>query len=167
MDPQVGVVRFDRDGRRPVALVNFGCHALALWDLRGNVSADYPGVVVGGLEERGIDGLFIQGALGNVHPVRETEDPCGRIGRSLARTALEVYDGLSPRANVDTGPFQAHRSRLNGSPWRTSKPRGRNGRRTPPPLRGSRDTNTGWRGLTRNSRPVGLTFTQLSSAIAR
>ena len=106
VDPQVGVVRFDRDGRRPIALANFGCHALALWDFRGNVSADYPGVVVGGFDERGIDGLFIQGALGNVHPVRETDDPCGRIGRSLARTALEIYDGLSPRTHVDLGLFR-------------------------------------------------------------
>ncbi|MDE3259446.1 MAG: hypothetical protein OYM47_16585 [Gemmatimonadota bacterium] len=105
VDLQVGVVRFDRDGRRPIALTNFGCHALALWDLRGNVSADYPGVVVRELAERGIDGLFIPGALGNVHPVRETEDPCGRIGRSLARTALEIYDGLSPQADVELGRF--------------------------------------------------------------
>ena len=106
VDLQVGVVRFDRDGRRPIALTNFGCHALAMWDLRGNVSADYPGVLVGGLDERGIDGLFIPGALGNVHPVRETDDPCGRIGRSLAGTALEIYNGLTPRADVQLGRFK-------------------------------------------------------------
>jgi hypothetical protein len=76
VDPQVGVVRLDRDGRRP----------LALWDLRGNVSADYPGVLVDAVGEEGIDALFIQAALGNVHPVREGDDPCGRIGRSLAGT---------------------------------------------------------------------------------
>ena len=106
VDPQVGVVRFDRDGRRPIVLANFGCHALALWDLRGNVSADYPGVVCGELAEKGIDSLFIQGALGNVHPVRETDDPCGRIGRSLARTVMDVYDGLAPRADVELGIFK-------------------------------------------------------------
>ena len=106
VDPQVGVVRFDRDGGRPIALTNFGCHALALWDLRGNVSADYPGVVVRELGERGIDGLFIPGALGNVHPVRETEDPCGRIGRSLAGTALAIHNGLTPREDVELGLFK-------------------------------------------------------------
>ncbi|MDE2886809.1 MAG: hypothetical protein OXR72_01260 [Gemmatimonadota bacterium] len=106
VDLQVGVVRFDRDGRRPIALTNFGCHALALWDLRGNVSADYPGVVARELAARGIDGLFIPGALGNVHPVRETDDPCGRIGRSLARTALEIYDGLAPKADMELGRFK-------------------------------------------------------------
>ncbi len=69
VDRQVGVVHFDRGGRRPIVLMNFGCHALALWDFRGNISADYPGAVCRELAERGIDGLFIQGALGNVHPV--------------------------------------------------------------------------------------------------
>lgn len=106
VDLQVGVVRFDRDGRRPIALTSFGCHALALWDFRGNVSADYPGVVNGELAKEGIDGLFIPGALGNVHPVRETDDPCGRIGRSLAGTAMEIYDGLTPRADVELERFK-------------------------------------------------------------
>ncbi len=106
VDRQVGVVRFDRDGKRPIVLTNFGCHALALWDLRGNISADYPGVVCGELAERGIDGLFIQGALGNVHPVRESDDPCGRIGRSLAKTVLDICTELTPRADVELGLFK-------------------------------------------------------------
>jgi len=102
VDPQVGVVRLDREGKRPLALVGFGCHALALWDLRGNVSADYPGVLVNALGQEGIDALFIQAALGNVHPIREGDDPCGHIGRSLAGTVLEVFRGLTPAA-VDLG----------------------------------------------------------------
>ena len=106
VDRQVAVVCFDRDGKRPIVLTNFGCHALAMWDLRGNISADYPGVVAGVLAEREIDGLFIQGALGNVHPIRETDDPCGRIGRSLARTTLDICDGLKPRADVELMLFK-------------------------------------------------------------
>lgn len=101
VDLQVGVVRFEREGKRSLALTNFGCHALALWDFRGNISADYPGRMASLLDREGIDALFIQGALGNVHPVREGDDPCGRIARSLAGTVLEVYRSLQPSADVD------------------------------------------------------------------
>ena len=100
-DPQVGVVRFEREGKRPVVLTNFGCHALSLWDVRGNISGDYPGRMAAILAEEGIDALFFQGALGNVHPVRETDDPCGRIGKSLARTVRQVCDSLEPAADTD------------------------------------------------------------------
>lgn len=101
VDPQVGVVRFDRQGKRPVVLTNFGCHALSLWDVRGNISGDYPGRMAAILAEEGIDALFFQGALGNVHPVREGDDPCGRIGQSLSDTVLRVCGSLAPSADVD------------------------------------------------------------------
>lgn len=98
VDRQVGVLRVDREGRRPAALVAFGCHALALWDQRGNISGDYPGRMSRDLAAAGIDSLFFQGALGNVHPVRRGPDPAGRIGRSLAATVRQVWSGL------ETGP---------------------------------------------------------------
>ena len=93
VDRQVGVLRVDREGRRPAALVAFGCHALALWDQRGNISGDYPGRMSRDLAAAGIDSLFFQGALGNVHPVRRERDPAGRIGRSLAATVRQVWSG--------------------------------------------------------------------------
>ena len=98
---QVGVLCCERPGKRPVVLTSFGCHALSLWDLRGNISGDYPGRMAAMLEEEGIDALFFEGALGNVHPVREGHDPCGRIARSLAATVLQVYHGLEPAADVE------------------------------------------------------------------
>ena len=96
VDRQVGVLRVDREGRRPAALVAFGCHALALWDDRGNISGDYPGRLSRELAADGIDSLFFQGALGNVHPVRREQDPAARIGRSLAATVRQVWSGLEP-----------------------------------------------------------------------
>lgn len=100
-DPQAGVVRFDRQGKRPIVLTNFGCHALSLWDKRGNISGDYPGRMAELLAQAGIDSLFFQGALGNVHPVRRGDDPCGRIARSLTDTVLRVFHSLQPSADVD------------------------------------------------------------------
>ena len=90
VDPQVGVLYCTRAGRRPLALTSFGCHALALWDYRGQVSGDYPGRLAAHLAAAGLDALFLQGALGNVHPVRLGEDPCGRIAEALASTVLEL-----------------------------------------------------------------------------
>ena len=98
---QIGVVRFDRKDRRPINMVNFGCHALARWDQRGNISADYPGVLCAALDSQGIDALFIQGALGNVHPVREGEEPSARIGTSLAEDVLRISRDIAPSDNTD------------------------------------------------------------------
>lgn len=100
VDPQVGVLRCDRDGRPPLALVNFGCHALSLWARRGHISADYPGRLTALLAQAGVDALFFQGALGNVHPVRKTDDPCGRIARGLADEVLRVFHTLQPQADL-------------------------------------------------------------------
>ncbi|NKB70095.1 MAG: hypothetical protein GKR89_23730 [Candidatus Latescibacteria bacterium] len=96
VDPQVGVLCCRRSGRCPLALVNFGCHALALWDARGNISGDYPGRLAGLLAEAGTDSLFFQGALGNVHPVRRGDDPCGHIAASLAATVQELIEAATP-----------------------------------------------------------------------
>ena len=98
---QVGVLRCEREARTPIALVNFGCHALSLWDQRGNISGDYPGRMAAILKEQGVDALFFEGALGNVHPVREGADPCERIARSLAGTVLRVYGALEPVGDVE------------------------------------------------------------------
>jgi len=98
---RVGVLRCDRGDKRSLALINFGCHALSRWDQRGHISGDYPGRMTAILEEEGIEALFFEGALGNVHPVREGVDPCERIARSLAGTVSQVYSALEPAADVE------------------------------------------------------------------
>ena len=76
VDPHVGVLRLEMpDEERQVALFSFGCHALALWDERGNISGDWPAQSVDLLNKGGIDSLFFQGALGNVHPIRQSRQP--------------------------------------------------------------------------------------------
>jgi hypothetical protein len=53
------------------------------------------------LGREGIEALFFEGALGNVHPVRQGDDPCGRIAQSLSKTVLEVFCSLRPPADVE------------------------------------------------------------------
>ncbi len=101
VDPQMGVLYCEREGKRPLALTSFGCHALALWDQRGNISGDYPGRMAGILEEAGCDSLFLQGGLGNVHPVRLGDDPCGRIAESLAATAQGIIGEVELGEDVE------------------------------------------------------------------
>jgi hypothetical protein len=106
VDLQVGVLYCRPQGKPPIALVNFGCHALALWDLRGNISGDYPGRMAALLEQEGIDALFAQGALGNVHPVRQGDDPCGRIAASLAATVLKMVHSAKTADDLELELFR-------------------------------------------------------------
>jgi hypothetical protein len=101
VDPHVGVLRVESlDETRQVALFSFGCHALALWDDRGNISGDWPAQSVDLLKKSGIDGLFFQGALGNVHPIRKSRQPARRIGHGVAGAVLSVFHRLCPRDDV-------------------------------------------------------------------
>lgn len=70
IDPEVGVVRIDGEGGRPIAtLVNHATHGTTLpWNC-ASVSADYPGVARGVVERLvGGTALFLQGACGDVNP---------------------------------------------------------------------------------------------------
>jgi len=105
--PYVGVLRIESlDETHQVTLFNFGCHALALWDDRGNISGDWPAQAVDLLKKSGIDGLFFQGALGNVHPIRQSRQPARRIGHGVAGTVLSVFHQLCPRDDVSLELFE-------------------------------------------------------------
>ena len=107
VDPHVGVLRVESlDESRQTSLFSFGCHALALWDDRGNISGDWPAQAVDLLKKSGIDGLFFQGALGNVHPIRHSQQPARRIGHGVAGAVLSVFHGLRPRDDVSLGLFE-------------------------------------------------------------
>ena len=110
-DERVGVLRFDRDGRDSVVLVNFANHA----DVVGgcNVSADWPGLTRT-FVEKSIDGvkcIVLNGAEGdvnhvNVHPkagdfndLFNDFDGCSRgygharhIARVITGAVLSVFD---------------------------------------------------------------------------
>ena len=110
-DESVSVVRFDREGRDSVVIVNFACHP----DVVGGnkISADWPGMTRR-FVEKAIDGtkcIFFNGAEGdvnhvNVHPTKgdfndmfNDFDGCSRgygharhMARVVTGAVLSVYD---------------------------------------------------------------------------
>lgn len=113
LDQRVNVLRFDREGRNPFILVNYGVHADTInGDL---LSADWPYWMAKTLDLalEGADSMFIGGAQGdvgstNIHPdsadMNDTEISFDNemkspgmarfVGRAIAGTVLQVYDKL-------------------------------------------------------------------------
>ncbi len=111
LDQRVHVLRFDREGRKPFILVNYGLHADTVnGDL---LSADWPYWMEKTLDLalEGANCMFVCGAQGdvgstNVHPdsadMNDTEISFDNemkspgmarfVGRALAGTVLQVYD---------------------------------------------------------------------------
>jgi len=96
-DQQLGVVYFRRaGGKRPIALLNFGCHALSLIDHIGHISGDYCGLLCQSYDVDGVDALFIQGALGNVSPNRVDPHPAKHIADTLRTLADQIIESIEP-----------------------------------------------------------------------
>jgi len=113
LDQRVNVLRFDREGRNPFILVNYGVHADTV---NGDMlSADWPYWMAKTLDLalEGADSMFIGGAQGdvgstNIHPdsadMNDTEISFDNemkspgmarfVGRAIAGTVLQVYDKL-------------------------------------------------------------------------
>ena len=76
IDPQIGLLRIDGPGGRPLAVVyNFACHPIMNPPSKGN-SADFPGFAAKVIEEtlgHGALAFFIQGCAGDINPVRYKE----------------------------------------------------------------------------------------------
>jgi hypothetical protein len=74
-DPLVTVLCLETlDGRPKTALVHFTCHPVTV-QVNELVSADYPGAAIAHVERAGIGCehcMFVQGACGNINPVRNT-----------------------------------------------------------------------------------------------
>lgn len=97
MDPQIGVLRFDRTDGRPLAVVyNFACHPL-FGDPQGSVTANYVGVASRTIEDNvghGATAIFLQGAAGDVIDVQfkafDTVRDIEPLGHRLGLSTLEV-----------------------------------------------------------------------------
>jgi len=76
IDPQVGLVRIDREDGRPLAVIyNFACHPIMNPPSKGN-SADFPGFASAVIEDslgHGALAFFVQGCGGDINPVRYKE----------------------------------------------------------------------------------------------
>lgn len=101
VDPQVGLVRLDREDGRPLAVIyNFACHPIMNPPSKGN-SADFPGFASAVIEEslgHGALAFFVQGCGGDINPVRYKEvnrppdaEPLGNmLGLTVLRGVREI-----------------------------------------------------------------------------
>ena len=101
VDPEIGIVRFDRhDGRTLAVVYNFACHPIIGVPSAGN-TADFPGFASKAIEETLGDGamaFFLQGCAGDVNPVRYKDvhqphdaEPLGNLlGLSVLRALKTI-----------------------------------------------------------------------------
>lgn len=100
LDTQVGVLLIESlDGSTCTVLSNFACHPVTV-QVQPRVSADFPGSAMA-LVERTLPGcthsLFLQGACGDINPIRNTTDfaDVDRYGLMLGGEILKVAALLS------------------------------------------------------------------------
>ena len=107
-DPAVQVLRFDSLAGDPVAaVVHFGCHPITVGPDNALITPDYPGVVkqvVG--DATGAATLFLQGAAGDVGPVRgvaaDGVNQYQRLGTILGLEASRLWWEAEPVPTVET-----------------------------------------------------------------
>ena len=101
VDPEIGILRLDRADGRPLAVVyNFAGHAYGGVP-GGGVTADFPGFA-SRVIEAAMDGavaLFLQGAAGDVTPIRykdfDAPPPTERLGTMLGLSTLAAAKQLA------------------------------------------------------------------------
>ena len=101
LDPQIGLLRVDTLAGKPLALVyNFACHAYC-GTPGGGISADFPGFASRVIEEAwpGAVALFVQGAAGDITPVRykdfDAPAPTEQLGTRLGLSALHAAQAIA------------------------------------------------------------------------
>jgi len=100
LDPEIGILRVDTMAGEPLAVVyNFAGHAYGGVP-NGGVTADFPGFASSVIEEAmdGAVALFLQGAAGDVTPIRykdfDAPPPTERLGTMLGLSTLAAVKRL-------------------------------------------------------------------------
>lgn len=116
IDPQIGLLRLDREDGRPLALLySFACHPIMNPPHKGS-SADYPAYASQLIEEslgEGTMAFFVQGCGGDINPLRYKEvsrpadaEPLGhKLGQSVIQAAKKIQTS-------DTAPLKVSREIL-------------------------------------------------------
>ncbi|NKB67962.1 MAG: hypothetical protein GKR89_12955 [Candidatus Latescibacteria bacterium] len=99
VDRQVGVARLEDESGAPLAtLVNAACHPVSQGSRMQRLSADFPGAMRQVVEQlTGVPCLFIQGACGDVNPIRmeDAYEPARSLGVRLGCQAVEVWETIA------------------------------------------------------------------------
>lgn len=102
LDPEVLILRVDTENGAPLAsVVNFACHPITVGPDNELVTPDYPGVVKTLMEDAtGATCLFLQGAAGDVGPVRgvarDGVNQYKRLGAILGHEAAKLWWEADP-----------------------------------------------------------------------
>ncbi|MEW6754614.1 MAG: hypothetical protein AB1505_27070 [Candidatus Latescibacterota bacterium] len=100
VDRQVGVLRIDQEDGAPLAtVVSFACHPVCQHAQIRALSADYPGRMRQVVETlTGAPCLFLQGAAGNINPIRmeHAYEPARSLGTRLGSEAVRVWETIKP-----------------------------------------------------------------------
>lgn len=107
IDPQVGLLRIDREDGHPLAVVySFACHPIMNWPSRGS-SADFPGYASAVVESafgEGTLAFFVQGCGGDINPVHYKEPQfiadAKPLGHQLGMTVLRGVQQIETRARA-------------------------------------------------------------------
>ncbi|MBR4540006.1 MAG: hypothetical protein IKO52_14350 [Clostridia bacterium] len=110
-NPVDGQTRFFRVSRRdapPMVLASYACHAVCQGNIRG-ISADYPGRVCAELEEKGFKALYMNGACGDIDPIRCAQEERPARLQGFADTICQgmAGDGVSLPLTVSGGQVEA------------------------------------------------------------
>ena len=117
LDPSVGVVLIESlDGATRTVLVNFACHPVTV-QAQPYLSADFPGVAMAMVEHslpRCTNALFLQGACGNLNPIRNTTDfaDVERYGLMLGGEVVKIAAQLSATDAPTVGAKVTARSEI-------------------------------------------------------
>jgi hypothetical protein len=95
-DPELAVLRIDKAGGEPLAMiVNHACHAVVLGPGSNVVSADWPGVMRQKVEAAtGATCLYLQGACADVNPLPgapSNETMLTRLGTEIGGAVIETW----------------------------------------------------------------------------
>jgi neutral ceramidase len=118
VDPEVGVIKIeDTQGQPRAVIMNYACHADVVCQNYA-VSADYPGVACGKVEEAfgtNLVCLFVQGAGGNIEsliissrrsgpddPFQTDYNSIERVGHLLSYEAIKLTRSISPKPGKET-----------------------------------------------------------------
>ncbi len=103
MDPSIRRIVILRKDRRPICVVSYACHPV-VYGRSARISADYPGAVVRELDRRGFDGLFLNGACGDIDPIINRTAWGTGTPETMKAYALQLLDGLGQKTDSEKIP---------------------------------------------------------------
>lgn len=102
IDPTIRTMRVEREGAKPVAIVNHSCHPVCLRATPA-ISADFPYYFCEHLENAGFDAMYINGFCGNIDPYNTGHlGAAQNAGKLLFDRTMELFANDREMKEFDT-----------------------------------------------------------------